>query len=185
MICGWFVARFLGYLGDVNPDQAPTRIYCPIRGFMSFPYPLLGSPISCREEWMPAVLESLAVAMMVGDLAPYHPLRELGAPVLTPGRQKSELETWVDDGTVAAGAALPAAELAGSAADDPDQRRRVLQQTVAKYLANLDTISKTRKNASDATATRAWELRHDIEQALQEIQRVVTPVGAESGSGLG
>lgn len=185
MVCGWFVARLLGYIGDVDPDKEPTRIYSPEQGWIAFPYPLLGPEISCREEWIPAVLESLAIAVVVRGLSPYHRLRELGSPIMVPDRQSGDLQTWIDKGTVAAGAETPTEELAGPAKGDAEQRRTALKQTVNEYLANFETVSTTRKNKDGTGTTRAWELREDILQALNAIRQVVTSPPPTSVGGLG
>ncbi len=170
MVRGWFVARFLGYIPDVDPNQQPFHIFCASGEIAEFPHPLLSRPGTKREEWMPAVLESLALGLIGKDLTPYRRLRSLGNEVLG---QAGELLTWINEGHVPAGAESPDKEVAGLTSDEPGTRREALTATISSFLKNFENLPRTRLTANGEKQLLAWELRTDILLALAAIQACV------------
>jgi enamine deaminase RidA (YjgF/YER057c/UK114 family) len=147
MIRGWFITTALGYFrAEKNEMLGPKiEVWSPHRQWQSFPHPLLYRGIAPDNEYLGAVMESLAIAMVqcntnvadpLGPLAPYKRLMQLGD---MDGQLTGELEQWVHFGTQPPGAPVPRTERAGSATGTPEERREAL---VAFYNQQLATHEK-------------------------------------------
>ncbi|MGO9511220.1 MAG: hypothetical protein ACLPXZ_29255 [Mycobacterium sp.] len=88
MTAGWFVAQIIGRIRiPAAPYAEPVRIYDDAaERWLDFPSPLLTPPSEFKAsyDWLPAVLESILLAMaqshqppMMASLRPYQALREL------------------------------------------------------------------------------------------------------------
>ncbi len=177
VVRGWFVARFLNQVRCRNSNLrgAPTEIWTPA-GYLSFPYPLLGPTIRRHDEWLPAVLESMALTIVGSPTGPYDRLVHLGRSV---GERDEladvdELSTWIQYGTTASGAPVPNAVLAGTASDQSAIRLKIVLDTVEKYRKHYEEYREAQLTPPlGLSISRAWELRDDILAALEVIRESV------------
>ena len=178
MLTGWFVARLLNQLdldkADPSYKDKGPRISVwgsPSRGMTEFPYPLHSARIASNVDDLPAVvLDSLIVAMAnchaAGSLAPldaYNRLLDLGGV----NGSFEDLDDWIKFGKVQQKAPIPRAERAGT----PEMSSHDRQDACAAYLEDL--LAKFREkmvgldsHADSRTYPIAWELRNEIEYAL-------------------
>ncbi|QUQ63863.1 tubulin-like doman-containing protein [Kutzneria sp. CA-103260] len=181
VVRGWFVARFLNQVRCRNSNLrgAPTEIWTP-GGYRQFPYPLLGPTIRKHDEWLPAVLESMALTIVGSPTDPYDRLVHLGQSVgerdelADPG----ELSTWIETGRTAPGAPTPNPKLAGAAGDQPAIRSRIVNETIDEYRKHYEEYREAQLTPQTGLrVSRAWELREDILHALDVIQDSVDAGG--------
>ena len=192
MLSGWFVGRLLNQLNlekdSSSYDSKGPKLSVwmgPGKGMGDFPFPLLSAGIVKQIDDMPAaVLESMIIAMAychdVGSLeplAPYLRLFELGG-----GHQDqwSDLSNWVLEGKVAQNSPVPLVERAGDAEMSPQGR----QDACAAYLEDLLTKFREKMVALDSHADSrtypiAWELRSEIEYALDTCIKAVRSIEPE------
>jgi hypothetical protein len=180
MIRGWFTARALGQINDPDWRRGPVSLFIPGKGPVNFPNPLLGTPRVDRKELLPAVLESLALAMVEssrrGDraLEPYRRLTHLGSPAhgeVQFAELHPELLDWIHDGVLPAGAPPPDPQCAGSPIDDSSQRLATFAGYVERFLEAYNQLDGLAVDpASASSMSRAWELRTDITRALEQLR---------------
>ena len=90
MIRGWFTARALGQVDVEDFKHRPVRIWTP-EGMRAFPFPVLGPPLHTLDETLPALLESLPLAMLQAAtldeeaLDAYRRIARLGRDARAPG----------------------------------------------------------------------------------------------------
>ena len=153
----------------------------PAAGWVDFPYPLHSAHIANNVDDFPAiVLDSLIVAMVnchavtsLQPLVPYQRLLDLGGSRGT----WEDLSTWIIDGAVEPGAPTPDPSRAGTPAGSPQER----QDACAAYLDGLLTkfrekMSRLNAHADSRTYPIAWELRIEIEYALDAGIRAVRSI---------
>ena len=191
MLNGWFVARMLNLLGldRSNPsfqEKGPClSIWAdPAAGWIDFPFPLHSAHIATNVDDFPAiVLDSLIVAMAdchasrsLKPLEPYRRLLDLG------GSQGSweDLTLWILEGKTQQGAPLPRTDRAGN----PDMSSQERQDVCASYLEELLTKFREKMAGLDAHADSrtypiSWELRNEIEYALDAGIRAVRSIEPE------
>ena len=189
MVRGWFTASILG---QVKFDDQRVSLFVPndVGGsgkWLDFPTPLLASGITAAHDYLPLVLESLPLAFVeisvsadIKPILPYRRLRDLGASASggyefyeSPAK---ELERWVAKGRLPQGAPTPNPEHAGAASEDPSARqvRQAAVVSRARALhATYERLFETIESRSEILVQRAYELQHDILQALDEIARAV------------
>ncbi|MFC3448400.1 tubulin-like doman-containing protein [Amycolatopsis speibonae] len=171
IVRGWFLARFLNQINCEGGDlrTVPTGVWTP-DGYVKFPFPLLGKKIRKLNEWLPAVLESVALTVVgVADSAPYERLIQLGESLERQDElsDRGELARWLEDGLTGAGAPIPEPEVAGTRHDPPEDRVKFALQYVQKYQDHYDSFRDLPLNAASALGvSRAWEIREDIWSAL-------------------
>lgn len=177
IVKGWFVARFLGQIHCHHDDPIgePTEVWTP-RGPQAFPFPLLGPPLRDRDEWLPAVLESLALTVVGESFRGYQRLIDLavssGAPDMV--NRGGELVSWIRTGSSAANAPVPMPMLAGPAQGSPDERTTILLGNIQRWEEHYGRYRAHRPSRDDGLQiSRAWELRDDIVEALADLHRVV------------
>jgi hypothetical protein len=177
MVRGWFVARLLGQIRckDNRYNEQTTEIWT-TKGWVAFPRPLLGARIKSKDEWLPAVLESLALTLIGESAAPYHRLTQLGKSI--DDGDGGDLATWISTGTVPGDRPTPDHRLAGSADDTSEKRSEVI-------LGQLEGLG--RRNAEydiwplgPEQSTRVWEMHSDTRQALERL-REAAKTAASSG----
>lgn len=185
MVRGWFLARLLNQVRCQDNDLRgePTEIWTPDRGYEQFPFPLLGRMIRKRDEWLPAVLESLALTIIGASFAPYARLVALGETV---GQYdelagESELAQWISYGRTVPGAPQPSESLAGTTGDTAAGRMLTVMTTLDKYERHYEEYRRRKLTAAESLeVSRAWELRDDILEALGVIRQAVDDVTATS-----
>lgn len=190
MIRGWFTARLLGELSFDDDDREVMRIWDPsMDRLVDFPYPLLGPPVFEDPERLPAILESLPLAMIEfaerstdGDmaLAPYWRLRDLGTDArgaMDYERANPAIESWIARGMATPGAPGPNTEMSGPVGDGPDaaqERKNACQQQVQKWHKNYDgLVNVPLTTTSFFEAPRAMAIGHDLMGALSDLDRAI------------
>lgn len=179
MLTGWFIARMLNLFehdkSDPSFKEKGPRLSIwadPASGWVDFPYPLHSAHIANNVDDFPAiVLDSLIVAMAnchaatsLQPLAPYQRLLDLGGSRGT----WEDLSAWILDGVVQPGAPIPDPTRAGTPMGSPQER----QDACAAYLEDVLTKFREKMTRLDAHADSrtypiAWELRTEIEYALE------------------
>lgn len=184
MIRGWFTARLLN---QIQADNGRTHVWVPDRSaFVSFPHPLLGPDIHEEYERLPALLESLPLALIeVGSrgvngpaaLEPYLRLRDLGQDAR--GREgdyqvaNATLAGWVLEGMTDPGSPTPPSH-AGAADGTWEERRTASDAYLAELEKNYGEIFAqvpTRDGFFDMP--RVWELRTDYVQVLKDLRQAI------------
>jgi hypothetical protein len=181
LIRGWFMARAMNQVDVADPRRTPVVIWTPSHGMQAFPFPVLGAPIGKLDETLPALLESLPLALLrmanIGDdmLHPYRRLQELGAGVkggfLAYEELHQEIRDWVQDGTVAPGA--PSPQLAPGPGASREDRLKELYGFFTKfreYFEGFDTVAVDGR--SILNLGRTWELRADMVRGLRELEEL-------------
>lgn len=182
IVTGWFAARLLGQIRcQGNPNSKPTEVWTPGSGFRPFPFPLLGPKLSDGDEWLPAVLESLALTLIGEAADPYHRLTALGASVKE--AEEGDLMMWVAEGRTADGAPTPDAQRAGRAEGTADERADAMRSeldVVDKRFAGYEVWPLHEKDHF----VRAWEVHVDVRRATQAVREAITTALSETGSGF-
>lgn len=178
IVKGWWLARVMGDirgLDDVVAGKGPVSLRIGDR-WISFPFPLLGPSPWRREEVLPAVLESLPLALVMSTskkdlspLEPYQRLLALGAPRaagMGPAALHSDVEAWVETGR--GGASDVPDEIANLAS--PDDRRRGVANYFTEMISHFAGFFEDYGPRRETAATsRAWELQQDIRKAFSDL----------------
>ena len=188
MLNGWFVARMLNALqhdeSDPSYEEKGPRLgiwVSPSSGWVDFPYPLHSAHVAENPTDFPAIiLDSLIVAMAnchsatsLKPLEPYQRLLDLGG---SKGSSK-DLAQWIRDGVTEQGAPVPRADRAGTTEMSTQER----QDACANYLEDLlvkfrSKMSSLDPHADSRTYPISWELRQEIESALDAGIRAVRSI---------
>ena len=188
MVRGWFIARALGQL-SIDKGAREVKIFSPERDAMlSFPVPLIGPVVFTDLDFLPAVLESMPLALLgfasntdgLVSMLPYQRLRQLGegatAQVNNVASLNIVVSTWIERGEIIssgggppiANAPMPNQKSAGTAQGSPSDRQAALKAWVDKRQAKYDEHFATDINMLEFFQTpRFWELRTDIQKAFQ------------------
>jgi hypothetical protein len=195
MVRGWFSATMLG---QVSFDAMGVEVFVPnsVGGagkWMPFPDPLLTPGVAAPYEYMPLVLESLPLAFV--DIAvdakkdaivPYRRLRAFGSSgaggLGSYDSLNVELADWLSKGTLPKGAPAPQAAHAGTSDDDPEARRSALLARVETLGRQYAKLFAEEEQRSEASISKAMELRTDITSALGDLHRAIR-VHEVSGAG--
>jgi hypothetical protein len=178
MIRGWFIARMLNHLDIEDPRSRPITLALDDGTKAPFPFPLLGPPIAKLDDLLPAVLESMAIALVAQPqqaLRPYHRLHDLGAAKdASPGSGiPLVLERWIGEGHVVSGAHAPKETEGGTAAGTRGERADALLQFLRTYLGYYQQITDLDATAHDVQLPRVWEIGREIVGELAELQNLV------------
>lgn len=173
LLRGWFVARLLDRI-RVDEEARPLRVGLDMSDGHTcwFPSPLLG-PHATRDDLLPAVLESLSVALVLGleEFRPYQELRLLGKAqgnvVATPDVPQDALRVWIREGRVAAGATEPRGPLAGVATGSARDRADAVGETLRRSRTRFGELCGEPEAAGNQ---RICELMHEIDQALTSLE---------------
>jgi hypothetical protein len=181
MLTGWFMARLLGQLkedrsGKDFEDAGPRlSVWADgARGHVNFPFPLYWAHTASTIHDYPAlILDSLMIALAqchsthnLSPLAPYHRLLELGGAGTG---QWVELQDWVLTGQPRQGAPMPLADRAGSADMGVEGRREACVAFLESCQSSFDKfLSSLNPNADPRSYPVSWEIRDDIEWAINQ-----------------
>ena len=157
-----------------NPDP-------PYNGPQPFPFPLLTSKPVDGLDLLPAVLQSLPLAMVnvhqqtsIAPLIPYQRLMSIGTTA-----EPTPLQDWILDATLPPGAPAPEPTLAGTATDTPDTRRELIRAALASTRTkHHDLFTATQASNNPYTAPLAFELRDLI---LEAIDTLTTTTAIQTG----
>lgn len=192
MLNGWFVARMLNLFKHDKSDPSfkergpKLSIWAdPAAEWVEFPYPLHSAQIATNVDDFPAiVLDSLIVAMAnchastsLKPLEPYQRLLDLGG---SRGGASEDLSLWILQGEVQQGSPVPNPARAGAVDGTPQER----QDACAAYLDEIAAKFKEKMSRLDAHADSrsypiSWELRKDIELALEAGVKAVRAIEPE------
>lgn len=179
MIRGWFTARALGQVDVADFKQRPVRLWTP-EGMRAFPFPVLGANLHTLDETLPALLESLPLALLEAAtldeaaLDPYRRIAQLGQAGTGPRGEyaelRPELDGWARDGAVVDGA--PAAPPVAEGGPATRQARlESLSRFFDTYRAHYERLDDRLLTAETGLhLSRAWELRREIVRCLRQLQ---------------
>jgi hypothetical protein len=186
LVRGWLVAEVLGYVDRLEDSWSakPLSVWTP-RGTRTFPRWLLGRDVTDAGSVLPALLESLPLALVsyTGDeddeLNAYLRLLELGssgAGIGDHSRANPELERWIRTGTTTP--AQPTFDPApvprvGSADDLPDERLTAVMAVFTEYEEAYRTGIGSKEITPETTLIvgRTWEAHQLISSAALELIR--------------
>ena len=188
MIRGWFVARLLNHVSVDDPLRSAVTIVDGTGARLSFPFPLVGARIREMADVLPAVLESIVIALVdqpQSALRPYHRLEELGNSVgAAPASTLSvELERWIADGSTLPSAPPPEPDLAGKAADSRGERADAMLRTLRRYIDFFKAYDDAAP--SGTPPARSWEVREDIIQQLTALYHEIDEAREEADFTVG
>lgn len=194
LLRGWFTARLLGHVQADSYRTEPVKIFTPGDGWVEFPFPFLGKPVTKIQDLAAAVLESLPIALLEasthGDdpLKAYWRIAELGRltdRAAAYSEPNEELRKWIDTGSVTTNAPSPDPKNAGSSSGSRQDRLAACEAFVESYLEGYHRLESESLDEENALRlSRAWELRHDILHVLNDLrlilekERSVDEVGA-------
>jgi len=185
MVRGWFVGGCLGHV-DLSEDTG-ARIFVPAdRGaggeLVSFPWPLIVAEEVSSANILPAVLESIPLAMLevstresLAPMRPYQRLLDLGAGS---GEQvPKELKQWILDGVNLVGES--------ASAGDWESRRSAVELKLETLLLKFGQYFERMELRTELLGyPGAYELRSQIKSALADLRRGVLelePAGVDGG----
>jgi len=196
MIRGWFVGRILGVVDVDRPRESAVTVVRADGSTVAFPFPLAGPPVEILTDLLPAVLESLPIALveMAGQndqaLAPYTRLRDLGRTVNGgdpdyAGLPES-LADWVLDARPPVGI-TPPPDSAGKAEQTWSERLAAVEGFLERYRQHYEQeLGEVHVDlASLPRLGRAWELRDDLLLALRQLRQMAERTRTRSASGMG
>lgn len=177
LVRGWLTADLLGQVSNLGSkwSDAPLEVWSQ-QGWYRFPKHLLGGEVTDRGKVLPALMESLPLAMVAfgtgnhEELAAYLRLLDLGSPGDgAADRYKhanTEVAKWVREGTLPAPdankepAPVPPEAKAGLAGGTPDQRASAMAESMRKFAtAYGDSIGSLQVTAETTlTLGPAWEI---------------------------
>ena len=180
-IRGWIVSGWLGLRKNEDAKngwgqkiEAWDQRGVGSSKWIGFPYPLLGFGAEGRQ-MLPTVLKSLGLAFVEANattkldpLRPYNVLIELGEDC------ESVIRDWLVSGRASPGAPTPVERMAGTADQQPEQRRVTvlagLESAMQGYREHWNAVEGSRFPFVRDTS---WELR---EITMSEYERVFTLV---------
>jgi hypothetical protein len=191
MIRGWFLARMLDHIDMGAPRNRPVTVLGEDGGELRFPFPLLGAPVSRADDVLPAVLESMGIAIALNpkeSLQAYQRLYVLGDAVRPVGHDTvpEMFERWLREGELAPGAPTPELEKQvgpGGGRAERDAAVQSFLRTYGEHYADLESLDISRHNGG---LPRPWELAQEIGQQLAVLREAVLSVpSGDVGTGIG
>jgi hypothetical protein len=205
-IRGWLTANLLGHIEPLKRPwrEGPLEVWTPT-GPRAFPEHLLGKEVRQHGAVLPALLESLPLALLTlgsGDVSEFEAfvrVLDLGTAaddVSGTGRDyeevNSELLQWVMDGDTTSGSATfddapsPPSALAGSATDGPDERKAVLLSSIEEYLkAQHEHAAEEVTPGTSLSMGRGWELSRITIQAADQIAAAIGAIRTDAAKTWG
>jgi hypothetical protein len=186
MLRGWFLAGLFN-LREVSSDaQLGWKVNIwneESRSELTFPFPLLSSSPVNKMELPAVILKSLSIALVrvnelgsLEPLKPYWELLDLGHGYV------SILENWVREGIGPSSHRKPDLKLTGSASDSLEERRQLVLATLDKTLASFNAdFGSFEERAEYAGASRSWEIRGRIREALLMLTTAAVGVTDDTG----
>jgi hypothetical protein len=184
MIRGWAVAWLLGRLESEDPRTEPISLVRTDGSRAPFPYPLLGAPNGVsKEDILPAVLESLLIALTEfataedNPLAAYEGLIELGQTSAHQEPLPPELRRWITTGQVGPALQVPLAERAGPPSEPANEGQDLSLNRLDTVIKSLEGLRAWRQRIAEppgdaaalAQCSRAWELGSTLLEAYDEL----------------
>jgi hypothetical protein len=202
IVRGWLTADLLGYVPMLRGswEAAPLAVWTP-RGTERFPKYLLGKPVNDHGSVIPALLESLPLALLTfatghaGELAAYLRLLDLGQSPTGSHDEYAEVHpevaAWIEYGVVAEpepgfdSAPTPPPEVAGSGGDLAEERSRAMATHLRAYESSYREVIAKQKITRESTLTvgPGWEIRDLVLRAADELATAIEQLPGPSESG--
>lgn len=200
MVRGWLVARTLNLTSDLSDlDRERFSIVDHDGQRVEFPFPLIGRRPGRRAEVLPALLESLPIAMLEfsrGNRGPtnaYQRLVELGGgvrddelgTVLYDGADPDckmfdpMLSRWIATGQVDSAYPEPLAQFAGPAGSAMrDERRLAIVATLEKFRSQVEEeVQKTSLGQEWRAVSRTYEMAEPLTKAVEDLLAAIGQAG--------
>jgi hypothetical protein len=198
-IRGWLTANLLGHIQPLaGPwNREPLEVWTPT-GYRTFPENLLGREVRQHGAALPALLESLALALLTlasgstGEFEAYVRVLDLGMAaddIDGTGQEyreaNAELAHWIETGEVSSPQAKfdpppsPREALAGPAAGTPQERAEALLRAIREYLEGQQGVAEQEvTRATSLTLGRAWEVSRMAIQAADQLAGAIESISA-------
>jgi len=184
MVKGWFTA---GCLDQIRTSNGRVELFVPNDvgsggQYASFPWPTLRAVRFDSADLLPAVLESVALAMLEVNtsesLEPMRPYRRLLALGSVDDHQlPDELLTWILEGR--------RTHASESSSGEWDVRQQAVAARLEAIMGAFQSQFAKEEEAPDVLGmSRAFELRHLILGALGDLHRAVTSLTPPSGNAV-
>ena len=192
LVRGWFTATLLGHVGVLEKPWSqgpPMEIWSP-RGLLAFPRYLLGKDVTQDSSVLPALMESMPLALLTyaagnrQELGAYMRLLDLGSS--SPGvfdaydAPNGELAAWIKTATLSRGdpsfgeAPRPREEVAGAPEATAEMRRDAVLASLTAYDDDFGAIGDLRISAETSlTVPRLWEVRELVVRCVWELAEAV------------
>ena len=194
-------ANLLGQVDQLTGpwDGGPLSVWTPT-GRRPFPEHLLGKEVGQHGAVLPALLESLPLAMLTaaagktGEFEAYMRLLDLGTPghqrdgsVDEYGEVNSELLQWVLRGETASPdptteeAPQPRGELAGVASGGPEERREALFAALESYTQDQRGVAEQKVTPNTSVRLgRAWEISPMAIKAAEQLTASIAAIEVDA-----
>lgn len=195
-IRGWLTANLLGHVEPLaGPwSQGPLQVWSPT-GYRTFPEHLLGREVRRHGAVLPALLESLPLALLslaggnTTEFEAYVRILDLGMAAddvdgsgQEYGEANPELVRWVTEGETTAPAPtfepapMPREALAGSPSATGEERALVLSNAIREYMEGQQQVAAQEVTPKTSlTLGRGWEVSR---MAIQAAEQLAVAVGA-------
>lgn len=198
LVRGWFTARLLGELVFNPNDRESMSIWAPDKKkLVAFPMQLLGAPVFDDWERLPAVLESMPIALVeyaerasAGSdaLAPYWRLRDLGVDARGAHKDyavaNQAIQDWIRNGQTAPGGPTPLVDAAGPLGEDlaaANERKDRCLYSVENWRKRYgDLVSVPVTPRTFFATNRVVEIQHDLMTALDDLERAISHIGFDT-----
>jgi hypothetical protein len=200
-IRGWLTANLLGHIQPLSGpwSNGPLEVWTP-NGQRAFPENLLGREVRAQGQVLPALLESLPLALLTlasgspSEFEAYVRVLDLGTAaddVEATGQAyreaHPELMGWIVDGETTAGlpgfeaAPEPPEELAGSAGTGPRERADALLRAIDEYQQGQQGIAEQEiTRGTSLVVGRGWEISRMALQAADQLAEAIRAIDLES-----
>ncbi|HMI82072.1 MAG TPA: tubulin-like doman-containing protein [Solirubrobacterales bacterium] len=199
-IRGWLTANLLGHIDPLTGpwSDGPLSVWTPT-GRRSFPENLLGREVRQHGAVLPALLESLPLALLTlangstGEFEAYVRILDLGTAAddvdgtgQVYGEANEELVRWVLDGETTAprptfeAAPQPREALAGLATGAPKERAEALLAAIDDYLQGQQSVAEQEISPETSlTLGRGWEVSRMAIQAADQLHNAIGAINVE------
>jgi hypothetical protein len=200
LVRGWLTAASLGHVGSLQGTWAdnPLSIWTP-RGPRRFPGHLLRQEVTEQRNVLPALLESLPLALLTfgsgqpEELEAYLRLMELGTPAnglsAAEPNANRELERWIAKGELAqpdpsfADAPVPPKEYADTASATAEERAAALVNALTKVDQLYDAEAEQRiTRETTLTVGPQWEIADLVSNATASLIAEISAVPGRSSA---
>jgi hypothetical protein len=204
MIAGLLIGKIFGQTrkaGSTSTGMEVREVWGPKQGWMAFPNPLLPVTASDKNS-IPAILKSISIAIVEAGrtasstpLMPYMRLKDVGREVTTPAgldlpdRDSTDasnlIEHWVQTGALPQGApAMPdfPTDIGPVDVTTPSGRLDALSKEIDLVRNEYKALWSKLESADWRDIPRIYELKGDIDQAINAIHDYVSSISFDSSS---
>ncbi|HEY6551238.1 MAG TPA: hypothetical protein VIY71_08585, partial [Solirubrobacterales bacterium] len=200
-IRGWLTANLLGHVEPLSGpwSQGPLRVWTPT-GPRAFPEHLLGREVRRHGAVLPALLESLPLALLslaggnTTEFEAYVRILDLGMAAddvdgtgQEYGEANPELVRWVVEGAMSPPAPTfeeapkPREALAGSSASSGEERANALLAAIEEYMQGQQEVAAQEVTPKTSlTLGRGWEVSRMAIQAADQLSVAVAAIDTDT-----